>query len=91
MKEYIELGAAPEDDFIEGGDESFQRNQALRWKQHLGAKFPAPEGASYRVRRFDHDLGAYFEVVLTYDDDQPQHVDFVNRLVDSLPTSWETN
>ncbi len=94
MQNYFTLGPTPRDEPCacvgEADYEPRARAECKRFTALLRHKFgPEPEGARLTVKSFPHDFGPYHEVVVCFDDDFPDSVEYAFRCEDNLPATWE--
>lgn len=96
MLDYIELGSAPpEESCIQvTNKENYlpaMREECNRYKELLQQKFPnSPQGVIFAVKKFYHDFGSYLEVVVKYDDENEEQVNYAYHVEGSLPGKWES-
>lgn len=93
MREFIELGATPAaESCAQVGDPNYDekaRAEGERYIQLLIKKFPPPEGVHFRLKRFPHDFGGYYEVVVAFSTENDEQVDFAYMVERNLPETWE--
>jgi hypothetical protein len=94
MENYIVLGPTPGDEHCACvGEEDYEpraRKECRRFIGLLRKKFGLePEGARLTMKSFPHDFGLYYEVVVCFDEDFPDSVDYAFRCEDNLPATWE--
>jgi len=94
MKDYLEIGQAPcDEECAQVGDPNYQEKalqEAERYIELIRAKLgPEPDGARLRIKSFPHDYGNYYEVVVAYDDEYPESVEYAFNVEANLPTNWE--
>lgn len=94
MRDYIALGSTPcaescaqvgAADYREKASEECRRYKALLLKKFGNP----PVGARFAVKGFNHDFGRYFEVVVEFDDNFPEAVDFAFDVEADLPEYWD--
>ena len=98
-RDFIELGSAPVDeDCIQVEDSGSYMGamveECQRYKEMLQRIFPDYEdyNCTFSIKSFDHDFGAYYEVVIWYyepDEDQSDGIDFALFVESNLPDTWE--
>lgn len=93
-EDHLTLGPTPfgEDCAQVGTDNYHDRamRETRRYIELLEKKFPdKPEGVKFDVRSFPHDFGTYHEVVVVYDRDDEEQVDFALKVEHHLPETWE--
>ena len=94
MQNYFTLGPTPRDEPCACvGEEDYEqraRAECKRFIALLRQKFgPEPYGARLTVKSFPHDFGLYYEVVVCFDEDFPDSVEYAFRCEDNLPATWE--
>jgi hypothetical protein len=94
MRDYFTLGPTPTDEACaQVGEEDYAdraRAECTRFIALLRHTFgPEPDGARLATKWFDHDFGAYCEVVVWFDTDIPESVDYAHRCDDETPATWE--
>ena len=94
MENYFVLGPTPGyEDCACVGEEDYEpraKKECRRFIELLRKKFgPEPEGAHFAVKGFLHDFGTYYEVVISFDEDMPESVEYALRCEDNLPATWE--
>jgi hypothetical protein len=72
MYDYLSIGCVPHDEKCLGVNHPHERAECLAFMKQIEKHYPAPWGARLRVKAFDHDFGAYHEVVAYYDDDNDE-------------------
>ena len=94
MENYFTLGPTPRDETCAYvGEDDYApraRKECRRFIELLRKKFgPEPEGARLAVQSFPHDFGTYYEVVIHFDEDFPDSVEYALRCEDNLPGAWD--
>jgi hypothetical protein len=94
MRNYFCLGPSPaEEDCAQVGQPNYRETalaECRRFIQLLRATFgPEPDGAHLRVKWFEHDFGAYCEVVCSFDPERAATVAYAQRCEDDAPVTWE--
>ena len=94
MKDYFTLGPTPCDEPCAQVGEPNYRATALkectRFIQLLREKFGSePEGAWLSAKAFPHDFGTYYEVVVYFNTDRQESVDYALRCEAEMPATWE--
>jgi hypothetical protein len=96
MHNYIELGSAPvEENCVCVSDKKDyiipMREECNRYKELLQRKFPdRPNGVIFAVKKFYHDFGSYLEVVVKYDDENEEQVNYAYMVESNLPGTWNS-
>lgn len=94
MREYIELGSAPaEEDCAQVGSDNYYekaKEESKKYISLLEKKFGKykPLNCSFKRKSFPHDFGDYYEVVVTYDSDDEESMNFAYHVESNLPTTW---
>lgn len=104
MLEYLEIGSSPaNEDCAQVGTENYHRDagdECIRFKQQLNKIFgPLREELglhsdrserinTFETKSFPHDFGRYFEVVVWYDDDSEDSLDFAYFVESHSPLTW---
>lgn len=95
MRDTMEIGSGPADENVAQigvEDDAPQRNRAEckalvgQMRRILGDE---PFGASLFVKSNPHDFGTYREVAVSYDDSQPEAVEYAFKAERSLPAKWD--
>ena len=94
MHDFITLGTTPYDELCACVGEENYHDRALqecnRYMKLLRKIFGLePLGARFGVKWFDHDFGAYVEVVCYYNTELPASMDYAFRCENELPATWE--
>ena len=92
--EYIELGPVPaNEECAQTGDPDFRKQamkEGARYIELLKRLFPNElDSCSFQLKSFPHDFGSYFEVVVIYDPDDEESVNFAYNVERNLPETWE--
>ena len=96
MLDYIELGSAPpEEECIQISDKgnylSAMREECNRYKELLQRKFSdRPQGVYFAIKKFYHDFGSYLEVVVKFDDENEEQVNYAYHVENNLPGTWNS-
>ncbi len=96
----IELGPCPSDeDCAQVGKFDFERISALECAVYVrqlhrmidrSVQFEQTGKVRVCVKTFEHEMGAYREVVVKFDDEDPIAVDIAFSLEGNLPKKWDT-
>ena len=94
MQNYFCIGPSPCEENCAQVGESGYREKALaectRFIQLLRDTFgPEPDSARLSVKWFEHDFGAYCEVVCYFNTDSQASVEYAQRCEDHAPATWE--
>lgn len=92
--EYIELGSVPGDeDCAQINSENYEKDckeECKRYITLLTKKFPefASKRVEFRRRSFSHDFGVYYEVVVSFDENDEDAAEFAYFVENNLPATW---
>ena len=92
--DYLTLGSTPcGEDCAQVGTEEYHLRSLLECKAYvrqLQQQFGDPLNSScwYGVKSFPHDFGSYHEVVIYFDDENEQSVDFAYNVESNIPEYW---
>lgn len=94
MKRYLELGSVPPNEpCVQLGSENYEyavSEELNRYKKLLESKFPnLPEHCKFVRKSNLHDFGTYYEIAITYDDNDKESIDFAFEVESNLPASWD--
>ena len=94
MQNYFCIGPSPcEENCAQVGEPGYREKalaECARFIQLLREKFgPEPEGAQLSVKWFEHDFGAYCEVVCYFTTESEESVEYAQRCEDHAPATWE--
>lgn len=96
MLDYIVLGSTPSSETCTQVSKTNEyllemREECQRYREMLEKRFPIPEGlnAFFSIRKFCHDFGSYYEVVIVFDDENETSSNFAYFAENNLPDSWE--
>jgi hypothetical protein len=94
MEFHVTLGATPCDEPCEQVGPDFRPHVAQaeceRFIALIRSKVgPEPNGAKLKVKWFSHDFGRYPEVIVVYDENNPEAEEFAWNLEANVPTTWE--
>ena len=69
------------------------KQECKRYEELLKKKFPIPENligeVYFKIKRFPHDFGEYFEVCIVYNEDNEPAIEFAFTVDNNLPLTWE--
>lgn len=93
-QDFLTLGPTPfgEDCAQVGTSDYYVRaiEETRRYKEMLEKKFPdLPQGLTFETKAFPHDFGTYHEVVVVYDRDDQEQVNYALKVERHLPETWE--
>lgn len=90
MQDYMELGPTPAaEPCAQVGSDNYDvdaREECGRYKNLLIERFGHPE--RFGIKRFPHDFGSYYEVVVYFDDDDQESLDFAINVEHNIPENW---
>jgi len=94
MRDYINIGPSPCDEgCVQVGANNYQSEstrECARFILQLRRVFgPEPKGALLEIKSFDHDFGAYREVVCWYDDTLPESGEYAFNIEANTPENWD--
>lgn len=96
MEDYFELGSSPNGEDCVQVDSTKDyylemKEELNRYKEMLQNIFPMPEdlGCYFKIKWFPHDFGKYGEVVIMFDGDDQNEIDFACFVEDNLPETWD--
>lgn len=95
MRDYLTLGSAPTDEeCVQVTDKDFyikeMKEECLRYARLLNTKFPnRPEGCTFSIRNFPHDFGNYYEVVVNFDNENEEQMNYAFEVENNLPERWD--
>ena len=92
MRDYIEIGATPcDEDCAQVGSDNFRERATAESNAYLRQLIrmfgEPPEGASMRVKWFNHDFGSYPEVVCYYE--SGDSAEYAFKLEGNAPREWD--
>jgi hypothetical protein len=94
MTDYISLGPVPAyENCQQVGTDHYDPEKARKEcllfieaiREALG---PEPHGARLKVKSFPHEFGWYYDVVVQYDDEFPNAVEYAFRCESDAPARW---
>ncbi len=98
MKEFLYLGSAPSEEqcvqVITGEDYlPAMVEECYKYKKYLENLFNIPDSIKqstyFSVKKENHEFGPYYEVVIYFDDENEDSLNFAYMIEDSLPTNWK--
>ena len=92
--EYLELGPTPSgEDCVQVGSDNYHDlygAEAKAYIEQLKRQFPnVPPGASFGIKSFSHDFGTYHEVVVKYNEDSEEAINFAFNVENNAPEYWD--
>ena len=95
MRDYLTLESSPtdEDCFQVSSTEDYvqsMKDECNRYCAMLTKRFKNI-GLDFTVKRFYHDFGNYFQVVVYFNDESESDIDKVNYIESNLPQKWSDN
>lgn len=91
MKDYLNIGPVP------NSETCFQVGkhppedimaQCHIFKRQLIRQFPEAT-EMFKVKKFDHDFGTYYEVCVIYDDENEKETQIVYKIDCNCPDNWD--
>jgi len=94
MKDYINIGSTPvEEDCAQVGQPDYpeqSRKECQVFKKQLLRKFGEPPMSTrLAIKEFPHDFGTYREVVVVYDDQDREGLEYALKLEGETPEKWD--
>jgi len=94
MIDYLEIGPVPADeDCQQCGTPGYctiaARAECVRFMTAIRLTCGIePQGAWLSIKRNEHDFGTYYEVIVKYDDNYPEAIDYAFKVESEAPTTW---
>ena len=93
MVDYLEMGSVPADeDCAQVGTEDYEKKAVKECRRFaagiLNLFGQPPEGAGIGIKKFPHDFGHYFEVVVHYENDVEEAMDYAYKVEMECPGTW---
>ena len=93
VRDYIEIGVGPYDEpcVCVGEEDYYERAKAecQRFIKGLESYFGDPDGCYFKIKWNEHDFGTYADVVIYYDDNYKEEVDYAFMVESNIPATWE--
>ena len=98
MTDTMTFGTAPSDEDCvqlisnDGGESaSLMKAEAARYVELLYGVFPeaATCNCAFRVKRESHDFGTYYETAISFNDDDPDALNYALFVESNLPATWD--
>jgi hypothetical protein len=94
MQQYFCLGPTPsEEDCAQVGEPDYRHKAMAECRRFIqlirDTLRPEPEGAELTIKRFDHDFGPYYEVVVWFEPGNEAAVAYARRCDDETPATWQ--
>ena len=94
MKDYMNIGSSPVDEpcaqiGTDGYYELAQKECKAFVNQLLRVFGKPPQETYLKVKGFDHDFGRYYEVVVVYDDNHEEGLEYALKLEGNTPEKWD--
>lgn len=99
MFDFLYLGSVPSDEEciqVESDANYIQPmlNECNRYKELLEKLFPIPNHLKghleFKIKRESYEAGPYYEVIIRYDEDLEEAVNFAFYVENNLPSNWNT-
>ena len=91
MKDYIELGPTPSgEDCAQLGKANYYEDalkECRAFRHQLVRIFGHPE--RFKIKAFQHDFGTYYEVVVKFDDEIEEKMNFAYDVEANVPEYWD--
>jgi hypothetical protein len=93
MRDYVSLSSVPADeDCAQVGSPDYperMKAESKRYIELLNKRFiNPPEGSYFSRKSFPHDFGTYHEIVVYFDDENKDEIDFAFFVEANLPAKW---
>ena len=92
MKDFITLGPTPasEDCIPCGTDPAKEMQECVRYIKMLNLRFPdLPESTYFAIKNFNHDFGIYKEVVIFFNDEIEESINWAFFIESHIPIYWD--
>jgi hypothetical protein len=94
MRDELSIGPTPSGETCEQLGPHYDATKARRecsaFVEQLRRVFgPEPEGARFRITSNPHDFGSYYDVVVVFDDENPEAVAYAFKVEGATPESWD--
>lgn len=94
MRDYLTIGSVPYGEpCAQVGSDNYDRNSRLECKAFIGQitrEFGfEPNGAFLMIKRFPYEFGSYREVVVFYDDNYDDAVEYAFKIEANAPEFWD--
>jgi hypothetical protein len=95
MRDFVYIGTAPvEEDCVQVDKNADylipMKKECESYIELLTRKFGEPPcNAHYGIKRENHDFGAYYEVVVWFDDENEDEVNFAFFVEGNQPRTWD--
>lgn len=95
MKDYMNIGSVPAgEDCQQVGTPQYDHTKARAelnaFRNQLRRTFgDEPGSARIAIKGFPHDFGTYHEIVVNYDDQDEEAIDYAFKLQAEMPESWD--
>lgn len=92
--EILELGPCPsEENCAQVGDKNYHEKAAEECRRYIDLirklHGQEPEGARLYKKSFYHELGTYYEVVVSYCPDNKEAEEYAWKVEEDLPDTWD--
>lgn len=94
MEQYLYIGSTPwGEECAQLGSKNYEssaRRECKRFKELLEKKYSnRPDTIRFETREFEHDFGTYYSVVVWYDTDDVDSVEYAIDCEDGFPEYWK--
>ena len=94
MKEFECIGTTPtEEGCVQLDSPNYYREVRVEIKaftdQLIRVFGEPPPGVVFKTNRNLHDVGVYYDILIAYDDQQEQQLEYVMNMVNNLPENWD--
>jgi len=96
VRTYLSIGSSPPDeDCAQVGHANYKEKAAKECERYIKlikitCGLP-PENASLAIKSFPHDFGTYYEVVVYYDDQDENAINYAFHVEKNEPMTWYDN
>lgn len=94
MRDYISIGSVPfEEDCIQVGKDNYHEMSRIECRvfiDQLTRIFgKGTENNKIRAKSFPHDFGSYLEVVVFFDDEDQDSLEYAFKVEGEFPAKWD--
>ena len=94
MRDYLSIGSTPSDESCaQVGSDRYSRASRYECRafvNQLRRVFgEEPDGAYIKVKSFPHDFGTYKEVVVEYEEGNPEALEYALKIEGDTPLEWD--
>jgi len=89
---YMSIGPAPCEEYCaQVGNPDYEQKamrECKRFRAMLERRFPPPEGVVFEIKACPHDFGTYYDVGVTFDEENEAALDFALHVESNTPRYW---